>query len=51
VSQLLDENYGVYGDVTYRIIGGFSINAGLRYYEDQQTFDDTSAKATPAGSM
>jgi iron complex outermembrane receptor protein len=49
ISHLLDENYGVYGDVTWHILGGISVNAGLRYYEDQQTFEDASSKATAAG--
>ena len=45
ISRLLDENYGVYGEATWHIVGGLSLTAGLRVYSDEQTFDDASFKS------
>jgi iron complex outermembrane recepter protein len=50
ISSLVDSNYGVYGEATYRISGGLSATAGLRGYGDDQTFGDASYKATADGA-
>jgi iron complex outermembrane recepter protein len=50
ISTLLDDNYGIYGELTYSIYGGLSATAGIRYYDDEQTFDDASYKADAAGA-
>jgi len=49
LSNLTDNNYGVYGEVTYKVYDGLSITGGLRVYGDYQSFDDASYKALATG--